>query len=192
MERRNTLVLSWDEVRTLVLDALHAHVEFKHIDEVTLEYTSSGLILGWDPSKQPQVSADEKLAPVPLCITFNEVCSPVLEILGLDGIPILWLEKFFYVTSFVARVQERNGQLHMPVKFGHELTGPLTCFDDFYQYLTTCLRDKWPVVDTSLSDVHSRIVSLSLWVGVNAIPLFASHREEFLSSIRALFEGSCG
>lgn len=193
MQQKNTLVLNWSEVQTILFRALRNENELEVEDASALEvsYDVSGLRVMWDKAPIPLPAADEQIVNQPPCMLFNEACAPILDFMGLEGIPIQWLEQFLFAMSFVVRAQERNSQIYMPEKFGHGVTGPYSQFADFHQYVLTCLDDKWPVTDTAAREAHNCISALALWVGANSFPLFSQFREEFLSKIQALLEEPC-
>lgn len=193
MQSKNTLVLSWGEVRDFLFQQLRDHLPIDTINELELQPGANELILRWTApdSKQQQVTADEQVISQPPCTLFNEACAPVLDLMGLTGIPIDWLEQFLFAMSFVVRSQERNGQVFMPEKFGHGVVGPYTDFAGFQQYVLTCLNDQWAVVDTGIRETHNCVSALALWVGANSLPLYAQFRDDFLSQIQALLEAPC-
>lgn len=195
MQRKNTLKLSWGDVKATLFLALQNNdvFEVEQASEIEISYDACGLTLIWTaPEKvRPQLQSEEQIISQPPCALFNEACAPVLDMMGLDGIPVHWLEHFLFSMSFVVRAQDRNGQIYMPEKFGHGVVGPYMRFAQFHQYILTCLGDRWPVTDTSAREAHNCIAALALWVGANTFPMFGVFKDEFLSSIQTLLETPC-
>lgn len=198
MKRKNTLFLSWEEVRQILflgIDSGKYDIAVEDVNKIELvRHTEDGLTLAWDAPKpvRPRVTSAEQVETGSPCVLFNESTGHLLGQMGLLGVPPGWMERLMYCLGHLARATDRNGEVHLPAYLGHGMVGPYRNFDDFYQNLRTFLVERWEVTDTTTDTEHTCIICVALCIAANTYTLFEQFKDDFRANIGVILGVSCG